>query len=198
MTLSRLSIGRLRGRGWAILLAVLSLLGAGVWYLYAYRPARQEIAALEEEIERLDLRILRGEAARDALPDLRRTVAELEAERVAFLEQLPTESEVADLLDQLRDTAAETGVLIGSISRGGSSEDVPDVRAIDFSLAGEGSFARTMTFLARLENLERFTRIEQVSLSTSEAADDPTLTADVGFTVFVFTGEDPGAPEAGP
>ena len=42
------------------------------------------------------------------------------------------------------------------------------------------------------------TKINQVSLSPSEQAEDPSLNANYGFTIYVFTGEDPGDPEVQP
>ena len=38
-------------------------------------------------------------------------------------------------------------------------------------------------------------RASAVSLATSEQVDDPDLNASYNFTVYVFTGEDPGDPE---
>jgi hypothetical protein len=54
-------------------------------------PSQDRIAALEAEIQRLDVDIRRGEDARRNLPELRLAVALLEEERRVFLSQLPTE-----------------------------------------------------------------------------------------------------------
>jgi Tfp pilus assembly protein PilO len=195
---SRFSLSRLRQRDWAIIFIVLSLVGAGLWYWFMYRPTQDRIAELEAEVARLDTQIERGEAARRNLPALRLAVAELEQDRRDFLTQLPTESEIADYIDTLRVSAADTEVIVNSLGQGGGGEDIQDVRPIGFNLATSGPFTETMAFLGTLEELQRFTKIEQVSLSVSEEADDPTLNASFGFTVYVFTGEDPGDPEVQP
>ena len=196
MTASRFSLANLKQRDWAIVFIVLAVVGAGLWYWYMYRPTQENIASLEAEITRLNTQIERGEAARDNLPTLRLAVAELEQDRREFLAELPLESEVADLIDSLRLSASNADVIIDSIGQGGGGEDIQDVRPIGFSLATSGSFGETMSFLSTLETMQRFTKIDQVSLSSSEAVDDPALNANFGFTVYVFTGEDPGDPEA--
>lgn len=195
---SRFSLRRLKQRDWAIILIVLSVLGAGLWYWFMYRPTQDRIAELEAEIARLDTQIERGEAARRNLPALRLAVAELEQDRREFLAQLPTESEVADYIDSLRLSAADADVIVNSLGQGGGGENIQDVRPIGFNLATSGPFAETMAFLGTLEELQRFTKINQVSLSVSEQVDDPSLNANFGFTVYVFTGEDPGDPEVQP
>lgn len=195
---SRFSLSRLRQRDWAIIFIVLSVIGAGLWYWFMYRPTQENITALEDEIARLDTQIQRGEAARRNLPALRLAVAELEQDRREFLAELPTESEVADLIDSLRLSASDADVVVNSLGQGGGGEDIQDVRPIGFSLATTGTFAETMSFLGTLETLQRFTKIQQVSLSVAEQIDDPELNANFGFTVYVFTGDDPGEPEVQP
>jgi len=181
-------------RDWAILLIVLSFVGAGLWYWFMYRPTQDTIAEREAEIGRLDLQIERGEAARRNLPALRAAVAELELDRQEFLRQLPRESEVADLLDDLRLSASAADVTLASVSQSGPSDPVPDVRSIGFTLSTSAPFAQTMGFLGVLETLQRFTKIQTVSMSVGEQADDPELTSSFAFTVYVFTGDDPGDP----
>lgn len=67
------------------------------------------------------------------------------------------------------------------------------MRAIGFNVASNGTFPETMSFLGILEQLQRFTKINQVSLSTGEEnIDNPELNGNYNFTVYVFTGEDPG------
>jgi type IV pilus assembly protein PilO len=195
---SRFNLSRLRQRDWAIIFIVLSVIGAGLWYWFMYRPTQENITALEDEIARLDTQIERGEAARRNLPALRLAVAELEQDRREFLAELPQESEVADLIDSLRISASEADVIVNSLGQGSAGEDIQDVRPIGFSLATTGSFSETMEFLGTLETLQRFTKINQVSLSVSEQIEDPPLNANFGFTVYVFTGEDPGDPEVQP
>jgi len=192
--LGSINFRNLRQRDIAIIAIVLSLVAGALWYFYMYRPTQDRITDLENSISLLDIEIRRGEDARNNLPDLRLAVAQLEDDRRVFLSQLPTESEVAGLIDQLRLSAADSSVIVQSLSQGSAQEAIQDVRPIGFDVATFGSYGETMDFLTRLESLERFTKIRQVSLSVNDnTSTDPDLDATYSFTVYVYTGTDPGS-----
>lgn len=193
MRLGNFSLRNLRQRDWAIIFIVLSILAGVLWYFYMYKPTQEQITVLEDDIARLDIEIRRGEDARRNLPDLRLAVAQLEEDRRVFLAELPRESDVAGLIDQLRVSASNSDVIVNSFSQGTAQESIQDVRPIGFSVATQGTFGDTMTFLSRLEELQRFTKIQQVGLNLEDnTSSDPTINATYAFTVYVYTGADPG------
>lgn len=187
------SFSKLRQRDLAIIAIVLSLVAGALWYFYMYRPTQDRITQLEADITRLDLEIRRGEDARRNLPDLRLAVAQLEEDRRVFLSELPRESDISGLIDQLRTSASNSEVLVERLSQGSASEQIQDVRPIGFSVATQGTYGDTMSFLSSLEGLQRFTKIGNVSLSLEDNSSvDPMLNASYDFTVYVYTGDDPG------
>lgn len=187
------SFSKLRQRDLAIIAIVLSLVAGALWYFYMYRPTQDRITQLEADITRLDLEIRRGEDARRNLPDLRLAVAQLEEDRRVFLSELPRESDISGLIDQLRTSASNSDVLVERLSQGSASEQIQDVRPIGFSVATQGTYGDTMSFLSSLEGLQRFTKIGNVSLSLEDNSSvDPMLNASYDFTVYVYTGDDPG------
>jgi len=186
------NLRNLRQRDIAIILIVLTVVAGVLWYFYMYQPSQDRVAELEADIVRLETEIRRGEDARRNLPDLRLAVALLEEERRVFLSQLPTESQVAALIDSLRLTSDQAGTQINSFGQSSAQTNVQDVRAIGFSIATEGTFAQTMGFIDTLEDLQRFTKLNTVGLSVADDQVDPVLNSSVGFTVYVFTGTDPG------
>jgi len=193
MRLGNFSLRNLRQRDWAIIFIVLSLLVGVLWYFYMYKPTQEQIATLEDDVARLDIEIRRGEDARRNLPDLRLAVAQLEEDRRVFLSELPRESDIAGLIDQVRVSASESDVLVNSFSQGNAQESIQDVRPIGFTVATQGTFGETMTFLTRLEELQRFTKIQQVGLNLEDnTSRDPMINATYAFTVYVYTGADPG------
>ncbi|MFO7547182.1 MAG: type 4a pilus biogenesis protein PilO [Trueperaceae bacterium] len=193
MRLGTFSLRNLRQRDWAIIFIVLSILAGVLWYFYMYKPTQEQITVLEDDVARLDIEIRRGEDARRNLPDLRLAVAQLEEDRRIFLAELPRESDVSGLIDQLRVSASDSDVLVNSFSQGTAQESIQDVRPIGFSVATQGTFGDTMTFLSRLEELQRFTKIQQVGLNLEDnTSSDPTINATYAFTVYVYTGADPG------
>lgn len=194
MKLAGLNLRNLRQRDIAIIAIVLSLVAGALWYFYMYRPTQDRIADLESSISLLDIEIRRGEDARNNLPDLRLAVAQLEEDRRVFLSELPTESEIAGLIDQLRVSAADSNVIVQSLSQGSAQETVQDVRPIGFDVSTSGTYGETMSFLTQLEALQRFTKIRQVSLNIDDnTSSDPDLNATFNFTIYVYTGTDPGS-----
>ncbi len=187
------SLRKLKQRDWAIICIVLSIVAAILWYFYMYGPTQERIAQLESDITRLDADIRRGEDARRNLPNLRLAVAELEADRRDFLSQLPRESDIAGLIDALRASAQQSDVVVKSFSQGSAQESIQDVRPIGFNIDTQGTYTETMDYLARLEAMRRFAKVGRVSLDIEDnSSSDPNLNASFAFTVYVFTGSDPG------
>lgn len=184
---------KLSSRNLALLALVGAALAAMLWYFYLYTPTQLRIADLTAQNQLLETDILRGRAARANLPELHAQVADLRAERDLFLSQLPEQNDVAGLLDQLRAAARDAGVgFTGLQNAGQPSEVVPGVRLLNFSLATQGNYARTIAFLRALEALPRFTRVQRVGLSANadNTSADPGLDATYDFTVYVYTGVD--------
>jgi type IV pilus assembly protein PilO len=185
------SLKSLRQRDIALIIIALTLLATALWYFYMFRPAEARINDLNLRVAQLNTDIRTGEIARDNIAQLEAELARLDLERQAFLAELPLESEVSSLLDQLRFGAAGAGVIFNSVSKSGNTnEQIQGVRPIAFSVATEGDYPETMTFLSILESLQRFTKISQVGLSVNEQGiDNPPLSATYDFTVYVYTGE---------
>lgn len=193
MTRNGFNLKKLRQRDIAIIMIVLSLLLGVLWYFYMYQPTQDRITTLEDDIARLDLDIRRGEDARRNLPDLRLAVAQLEQDRRDFLAQLPRESDVAGLIDSLRVSAINSDMLVNGFGQANASENVQDVRPIGFQINLQGTFQQTMDFLSRLEGMQRFAKVQRVGLNLDEnTSSDPLINSDFGFTVYVYTGSDPG------
>ena len=181
---------KLRGRELALVAISVSVLLGMLWYFYLYTPTKGQIEVLRSENGALEADIALGRSARAKLPELRAEVARLKEERDVFLAQLPEENEVAELLDQLRSAARDAKVSFTGLQNGGpGSEVVPGVRLLNFTLATEGNYARTIQFLRALEALPRFTRVQRVGLNAAtDGGADPNLSASYDFTVYVYTG----------
>lgn len=187
------NLRNLRQRDIAVILIVLTVIAGVLWYFYMYQPSQDRVLELEGDIQRLEVEIRRGEDARRNLPDLRLAVALLEEERRVFLSQLPTESQVSALIDSLRTSGEAAGVTIRGFSQSAAQSTVEDVQAIGFSVSADGRFVESMGFIDLLENLQRFTKLNTVGLAlAADDSEDPNLNTSVGFTVYVFTGADPG------
>jgi len=188
----------LRQRDWAIIAIILTVAAGAAWWYFMYQPTQDRIAALEVEIDELEVEVARGEAARRNLPDLREAVARLEVDRRRFLSQIPNERELAALFASLRQTAVDTGVTFDAYNSPSVDDgNIDDVTELTFDLTTQGTYPETVAFLRALETLQRFTQIESIDLSLNDDTNpgDPTLSASYEFRVFVYTGEDPGESE---
>jgi len=193
MTRNGFNLKKLRQRDIAIIMIVVSLLLGVLWYFYMYQPTQDRITLLEDDIALLDLDIRRGEDARRNLPELRLAVAQLEQDRRDFLAELPRESDVAGLIDALRVSALNSDMLVNGFGQSNASENIQDVRPIGFQINLQGTFQQTMEFLSRLEGMQRYAKVQRVGLNLDDnTSADPLINSDFGFTVYVYTGSDPG------
>ena len=178
-----------------ILIIITVLLGVAWWYLL-FQPARERVSQLENEIQTLEGKIAEAKRVEKSLPRLRAELEELEIEREEFLSELPKENEIAQLIDRLRLTASNANVILNEITNNGPPRQAAaDVRPFSFSVSTEGTYFDTLGFLEELESFRRFTKIQQVDFSIQDTqSEDPLLATNYNFTVYTFTGNDPGPP----
>ena len=179
-------LARLGQRKWALLAVVLTALLGLLWYYLFIVPTRQEIATVRQEIDRLTIERNRGLQAQRALPELRATIAALQAQRLAFLRALPREEKLAEVLSEVLQDAEASGVVVRSFTRSRTSAPVPEVRAVNLALALEAPFPEIYAYLRRLEDLSRFSTLSGLNLSVQSQEANPTLATGLTLTVYVL------------
>lgn len=179
-------LARLGQREWALLAVVLTALLGLLWYYLFIVPTRQEIATVRQEIDRLTIERNRGLQAQRALPELRATIAALQAQRLAFLRALPREEKLAEVLSEVLQDAEASGVVVRSFTRSRASTPVPEVRAVNLALALEAPFPEIYAYLRRLEDLSRFSTLSGLNLSVQSQEANPTLATGLTLTVYVL------------
>jgi len=179
-------LARLGQREWALLAMVLTLVVGLLWYFYGIVPLRQETEAVRQEINRLLPERDKGRRAQRALPELRATIANLQAERQAFLRALPKEERLAQVLSEVLGEATRSGVEVRSFTRSPTSAPVPEVRAVNLALSLEGPFPETFAYLRRLEGLSRFSSISGLNLSVQGQEANPRLATSLTLTLYML------------
>lgn len=179
-------LARLGQREWALLAMVLTLVVGLLWYFYGIVPLRQETEAVRQEINRLLPERDKGRRAQRALPELRATIANLQAERQAFLRALPKEERLAQVLSEVLGEATRSGVTVRSFTRSPTSAPVPEVRAVNLALSLEGPFPETFAYLRRLEGLSRFSSISGLNLSVQGQEANPRLATSLTLTLYML------------
>lgn len=192
-------LSRLSSRNISLLVIALSLLLGILWYFMMFAPAQAQAQLYRDEIDQLEASKRIGESARRNITELCAEVGTLTQRRDAFLKALPPTEQLANLLDELRGSVATSGGQLTSVTRTASapSADLPaGVQSINVGLGESGTFGSFYKSLRAIENLQRFARVETVTLQLSGQATsyNPPLTSTTSMTAFVY---DAPALEAG-
>jgi type IV pilus assembly protein PilO len=148
--------------GASIALVVIGLPVAS--FFMVFRPMNKEVVRLKEEISHREglLAKLQEETARNA--DLERANAEI-AESIRQIEtRLPSGQDVDKIVRQVSDIATEVGLIPPSI-KSGKAVPVGLYMEQPLEMTTAGSFIAFRTFLARVEKLERVTRIHDMKIT---------------------------------
>ena len=137
-----------------------SLLIALVWYLTAYQSAQTTIAEITTQIEELEAKKQVGENAQRNVIRLCGVVAGLEADKANFLNSLPSSEQFSKLLTSFRTQIATNKGQLNSITRqlgaGGGIVIPAGIRAVNLTLALEGTYSSLFGILVALEQQQRF------------------------------------------
>ncbi len=191
-----LQLSRLTSRSIAFIVIALSLLTAGLWYFLMYQPGLTTADDLRLKISELEEKKAVGERARANIARLCGEVANLRVQQAAFLRALPRTEELSSLLGELRNTIAANAAQLNTISRsaggvlGASTAPLPQgVRSVGINLGVEGTFGSFYGVLAAVEALQRFSKVETVSLGLGATGSDnanPRLNAQMALTTYVY------------
>ncbi len=187
---------RLTGQMIALIVLVLTILAAVLWYTTMYQQTLDEQAALRTEIADLDQKIVVGNTAKRNVPQLCTVVADLRVQRKEFLNALPSKEQYADLMRTFKLQIGNNKGQINTLSRaaGATSGTLPaGVRAVSTALSITGSFTSMIGILQSLESQQRFLRMDGVNLSlgggganAAASTTDPKLTAAVSVVAYVY------------
>ncbi len=141
----------------AIPLAALGLLLVAVlFYLFVFQPARDEVAALDEQIaqEQAQQVLLQQEIAR--LRDVRERAPEVEADLAVADAIVPQEPGLPGLVRQLQMAADDAGMTLSTIStsRPSAIADAAEPGLSSMSIDGQltGTYFQMVDFLRRIED----------------------------------------------
>jgi Tfp pilus assembly protein PilO len=139
-----------------LLLSLLAgVLVVAMYWMFMLKPAREELAAVEDQIaqqrvqqEQLEQQILR-------LKEVRAQSPEIEAKLLAAATVIPTQEALPALLRQLQAAAEDAGVDLGAVSTSRPTPIdgiVPATASIDISLQLDGHYFQLVDFLRRIED----------------------------------------------
>lgn len=190
------------------LLAVFLLLCAAagaVFYYYAEGPKQEAIAAKQQELSTIQVRIDKGRETARQLPDFRRRVSDLEDRLASLRPILPEEKDVADLLRRIQTLATQSNLTIrGFRPQAITTRELHAEWPIGLEL--EGTYHNLGTFLDRVSKFPRIINVGSLAISGHDPVGQ-SATIDVSCTATTFVlladpkegaGSKPGAAATAP
>lgn len=177
-------------RSKAVLLGVLLVGGLGyLTYDYVYRPRQEEVAALEQRLERLQAQnqTARRLTAREGRSDVERRLGVYREQLVQVEGLIPSSEELPDLLDAISAEAQRSGVDLALIQPVGASAEQFYTRRT-YELAVRGSYHSIGSFLTEIASLRRIiTPINlNVTVQQESPAAEPRLEAKFAIETYVL------------
>ena len=193
-------LANLSSRVIAFIVIGVSFLGALLWYLTAYQSAQTTIADLGTQIDALEAKKQVGVNAQRNVIRLCSVVAGLELEKTNFLAQLPSNEQFSKLLSGVRSQIANNQGQLNSITRSlvansGATTPIPaGIRAVNLTLALEGTYSSLFGILVALEQQQRFLSVENLTFSQGTQStglnvvqtSNPKLTSSLNIAAYVY------------
>jgi Tfp pilus assembly protein PilO len=165
-----------------VVLAVAMVVAIGAFYFVWYRPATSKMHALRARLDQ-DHQSLEAQRSRaDELPTVAKQVESLRQRLAEFDRRIPRHQELPQFLDNLESVKQQAGVTKWTLKPS-------DPRTTDsyteqaFHIDFEGEFAQVSDFLARVESMDRMTRVRRLAL---KAADSTRGTVEVQMDVCIY------------
>lgn len=175
-----------------ILILLLVLIGAALFWNTSLAPLRDQVAFMREEheIERHSAaeRVRQGQLATAQYDQLLEQVEADEATYQAFLQTLPTSTDAGELINQITIAADTANVTITEILPNNQEEALGnDVIASTTTLTSTGSYAETREFLNSIENLPRSSRLTSVGMNADRNEwNNPTITLTLALETHIY------------
>jgi type IV pilus assembly protein PilO len=176
---------------------VLSLAGAGAFWNFYAKPARESIDARNAQLSTLREEIRKGEIYKRRLPEVRRQIADLEQQLERLRAVLPEEKDVADLLRRIQGMATQSNLAIrGFTPQSVATKQMHAEWPIGLQL--EGSYHDLGGFLERVSKFPRIINISSIKIKARDKQSaGSTISAECTATTFVLTDTaKPAAPGA--
>lgn len=166
---------------YAGLLVTVACVAAG--YSLVHAPAVDELTETAARIEELRLSLRNAPLARQQHQKVSRQLHEVKERIAAIQRRVPREPNAGEFLKEVTQLATTHQVTIKDFH-----PDKPQVRdgyaELQVTLKGSGSYASVCTFLERLSNLTRLSKVKDLTLSATDSADEYPMTA----TLIIFFG----------
>lgn len=183
-------------QGWLLhgLGLLVTMLAAGVFYVFGYQPLDGESASLQAQALMLDGLLNQATTIYAENSRLKTQVNEFERKAIAVLSRVPEEPREADFLAQVSELAQQTGLDILDY-RPGILRPQTTYTEMEVKLVSKGTYASLCGFLEQIDRLPRLCRL--MNLSIDAKASDGKYAMEMTLVIFFTTGSKAPSNEAG-
>jgi type IV pilus assembly protein PilO len=181
-----LSFGKMPWYGQLGAFAILSLVGAGVFWNWYAKPVQDTIDQREVQLATIRHDIDKGLETARGLPEFRRKVAALQTDLDRLRSKLPDEKDVADLLRRIQGMATQSSLTIrGFAPRAVTTKQMYAEWPIGLQL--DGTYHNLGAFLEQVSKFPRIINVTSIHIKAKNSATSgDTITADCVATTFVL------------
>lgn len=176
----------------------------GFWYFYD-KPAREEMAVRQLQLDGLRAEVVKAQAIARKLPEFRSQVGDLEARLEGLRAVLPEQKDVGDLLRRIQTLATQSNLDIRGFKPQAINQKQMHAEwpiALDL----EGSYHDLATFFDKVSKVPRIINVTEVLIKTKDGNDrraqqaagtGATIAAECTATTFVLSEGPPPDANAG-
>ena len=152
-----------------------------VFYTYVYQSQQQCLAQLNTDLQmtKQKVQVLEGFLAQH--PDLKQYEKELQDKSDLVNSKLPADKDISSFIMQIEDSAKKTNVKLNRVKPIGE-ENKENYRGIKVELDITGDYFQTLEFLKKLEQLQRFNTVTDMSVQ----AKDEILNSKLSLLVYSY------------
>ena len=152
-----------------------------VFYTYVYQSQQQCLAQLNTDLQmtKQKVQVLEGFLAQH--PDLKQYEKELQDKTDLVNSKLPADKDISSFIMQVEDSAKKTNVKLNRVKPIGE-ENKENYRGIKVELDINGDYFHTLEFLKKLEQLQRFNTVTDMSVQ----AKDEILNSKLSLLVYSY------------
>jgi type IV pilus assembly protein PilO len=164
-----------------LFLIVLIAMPTSAWW-FVFRPQNMDIAAARREIEHKEEMLEKLSKATARNDDLKRINEEIEAGIATVESRLPSTKDVEVILNQVATVAQESRLTLPKIR---SANPVAAARYMEqpLEMTATGDFDDYYSFLLKVEELERITRVPDMKI---KKMDDVDGSIEASFTLSIY------------
>lgn len=148
-----------------VLVALGCIALVAIWFLSVFRPNRERLGEVREQVAATEQEIASLEAQLRRLQQLQREEPRLRAELARFGDAIPPDHRVPDFILQVQDAANLAGIDFLAITPSQPSAPAEGAtQVIGVSLSVTGTFFEMEDFIFRMERLQRSVRLNSFAL----------------------------------